>query len=116
VYGVDPQAADEQPLVSLPSQIWAIEPNPFTFNQGHGSATIRLSISDRAAHAPLALELVDLNGRLVRNLGRDHVQAGNLNVAWDGRDDAGRPVGAGMYYLRLITAEGRSSARVVVLR
>lgn len=98
------------------SAIRGIEPTPFSFSQGQGSATIRLRISARASQAPVALDLWDLNGRLVRNLTRGNLPAGVSTACWDGRDAGGRPVSAGVYYLRLTTAEGTHNARTVVLR
>jgi spore coat protein A len=43
----------------------------------------------------------DASGRLVRSLALGRQSAGAHVVRWDGRDDAGRKVAAGMYLLRL---------------
>lgn len=77
--------------------------------------------------AALALELkagtrtsasvYDVAGRVVRRLFGDRaLEAGRHNLAWDGRDDAGRQVAAGVYYLRLATPGGDETRKVVVVR
>ena len=43
----------------------------------------------------------DVSGRAVRTLVRGVEAAGTHRVAWDGRDDRGRVVGSGMYFVRL---------------
>ncbi len=110
------QAVPDQVVVSVPSQISGITPNPLSFNRGDGSTTIRLRISGRASEAPMSLDLVDLNGRLVRDLMREPLPAGVATASWNGQDEGGRPVGAGIYYIRFTTVEGKHNAKVVVLR
>lgn len=57
------------------------------------------------------------DGRLVRDLGRNDLAAGEHRVPWDRRDDHGCAVAAGSYFCRVST-DGRPSAgaRVVVTR
>jgi hypothetical protein len=62
------------------------------------------------------LELFDTAGRLLRVWALPAGEPGWRREQWDGRDAAGRPAPAGLYFLRL-TAEGQSvTARVVRLR
>jgi hypothetical protein len=37
-------------------------------------------------------------------------------LAWDGRDDTGRPVAAGVYFLRVSTDEGDATDATIRLR
>lgn len=53
-----------------------------------------------------SLELFDPSGRRIRNLGR-FADPGEHRLDWDGRDREGRPLPAGVYFLRL-----RNGARV----
>jgi hypothetical protein len=64
-------------------------PNPFT-----RSTRIECRVPPGAPRAWLAV--FDLGGRRVRRLEPD-----GRGVAWDGTDDAGQPVPAGVYFLRL---------------
>lgn len=60
------------------------------------------------------LQVVDMLGRPVRQLTHQHQAPGSYRVAWRGRDDAGRPLPAGVYMLVLDVA-GRRQTRMVQL-
>ena len=53
--------------------------------------------ADGTAH----LAVYDIGGRLVRTLVDGAMAAGDHTVAWNGTDDAGRAVAAGVYLYRL---------------
>lgn len=62
------------------------------------------------------LIVADAAGRLASELWRGTLPAGELRVNWDGRDDSGRLVPSGVYFLSL-RREGRiDSQRLVVIR
>jgi hypothetical protein len=65
------------------------------------------------ADAGVRLSVVDASGRRVRALHQGGMSAGEHAIAWDGRDDAGATVAAGVYYVR-IEALGRSETRPIV--
>jgi hypothetical protein len=67
-----------------------------------------------AGHVTLAVH--DVQGRRVRTLVDASVPAGPHAVSWDARDDAGRQLPAGEYWMRLVTAEGTRTRAVVVAR
>jgi flagellar hook assembly protein FlgD len=107
---------DEPVLAGLASGVRDVGPNPFApWQAGAASATIRLRISGAGANQPARLDVVDLNGRLVRNLVNAPLGSGLHLQSWDGRDAAGQPVGAGIYYVRFSNGEGTNGARLVVL-
>ncbi len=87
-------------------------PNPV-----RGAMTFRL-LSTRAT----GLDLFDVKGRLVRTLHAvlpRQVAEGIRVLAWDGRDQAGRPVPSGVYSWRLRGSDGSDAAargRLVMLR
>jgi hypothetical protein len=62
------------------------------------------------------LQLFDVNGRLVRSLTDETLGAGRHAVAWDGRDENGSPVGAGLYWARFQATGKVISRRITVLR
>jgi subtilisin family serine protease len=89
IAGLNLSAATER--VAARSQLRA-DPNPFN---------PRITIHWRAAAAgPAALDIFDAAGRRVRRLTCDQVNAGERHVAWEGTDDAGRPVPSGVYLVR----------------
>lgn len=85
------------------------EPNPF-------NPTVNLEVSLPRA-GPARLGVYDLRGRLVATLVDGVLEAGVLDVAWHGRDDAGRAMPSGIYLLRLeVAGEAPAEARVTLLR
>ncbi len=63
--------------------------------------------------AAVHLDIFDVRGRRVRRLLDGERSAGTHHLVWDGRDDRGRPLGAGLYFLELRTPAVRRSLRVV---
>ncbi len=82
-------------------------PNP----SGAGAA-VNLSLP-----RPAWTELVvfDGQGRRVRTLREGTLPAGTTRLVWDGRNDAGKEIGGGVYFLR-VTANGAVATQRVVLR
>ena len=90
-------------------RLGAIAPNP-----ARGTLAARVSFTlPRAARA--TLDLYDVRGARVRRLLDAALPAGTATPAWDGRDDHGRAVAPGLYFVEL-AAEGRTDqARIVRL-
>ena len=81
-------------------------PNPF-----NPSTTISFALP-QTAQVDLAVYAMD--GRLVRTLVDDNLAAGPHHRLWDGRDDGGRQVSSGAYYLRL-EADGTTQFQKMTL-
>jgi len=62
-----------------------------------------------------SIEVIDVTGRRVRDVARGSYAAGEHTVAWDLRDDDGRKVRPGLYFLRLGTAGETRTRRFVAL-
>jgi photosystem II stability/assembly factor-like uncharacterized protein len=77
-------------------------PNPFK-----DATTIRLSLAEAME---VTLTIYDLAGRRVRSLAAGRMAAGVHDFGWDGRNDAGRRVASGVYFVRL-ESQGGSTAR-----
>ncbi|MEZ4654862.1 MAG: FlgD immunoglobulin-like domain containing protein [Candidatus Eisenbacteria bacterium] len=90
----------------LPSLVLA--PNPMRQNV---RATFSLSTA-----GPASLTVYDAAGREVRRIFEGQMAGGIHRSSWDGSDAHGVPVSRGIYYLRLVTHEGGSTARVVRIR
>jgi hypothetical protein len=87
-----------------------------------------LAPSPNPARAPLSLafqtfepgsvrvRVVDATGRLVRGTDLGQVEAGHRSWTWDGLDDAGRHVAAGVYRVQIVGTAGGTSQPVVLLR
>jgi len=86
----------------LVAHVESVRPNPFA-----GVTTIRL----RGNHVLEArVEVFDVRGRRVRTLPAKHV------VTWDGRDDAGRPVSSGTYFVSVRSTKHEEHVKVVLVR
>lgn len=65
---------------------------------------------------PVALSIHDAAGRLVKSLADEDVVAGEHRRWWDGTDQAGRPVGGGVYFYRLRTPDAVETRSLVLVR
>ncbi|MBN1885309.1 MAG: T9SS type A sorting domain-containing protein [Candidatus Krumholzibacteriota bacterium] len=83
-------------------------PNPFT-----GATVLRFSLAERGR---VAVAVYDARGRRVCVLVDAVMARGPHNLAWDGRDDTGRAVAAGVYFCRLRAGEATRSGKLVVMR
>ena len=88
------------PLPVAGARLLGNAPNPF-----NPSTRIRLEIPAGGAQATLAI--FDAAGRRVRSLVDGHLAEGRNDIAWDGRDDSGRILAAGVYACRLETGGAR---------
>ena len=67
--------------------------------------------------AEVTLRVYDLSGRLVSELARsEHHDPGPHTALWHGRDDAGRDVASGVYFLRLEAEEQAVERKMVLLK
>ena len=89
-------------------ELGAAYPNPFT-----RSTTIRVGLVEAGR---VRLAVYDLLGRQVVVLLEGQRSAGRYAVQWDGRDEAGRPVAAGLYLYRLETERVVLMRRLVLVR
>jgi flagellar hook assembly protein FlgD len=62
----------------------------------------------------IAVVLLDVSGRVVRRLMSGAHPAGDYRLLWDGRDDDGREVAAGVYLTRIVMTRGVAVGRVLV--
>lgn len=81
------------------------EPNPSS-----GEMKIRLGLPRDAVGSVM---LYDVAGHRVRSLMRGPLRSGAQDLTWDGRDDAGRTVPAGVYFVRLQAGHEQQSREVL---
>ncbi|HYJ33137.1 MAG TPA: S8 family serine peptidase [Candidatus Binatia bacterium] len=85
-------------------------PNPFL-----RATDIPFTLAGSGAPVAADLRVFDARGRLVKTLvDSDQATARQYLIRWDGRDEAGRPAAAGIYFYRL-RAAGRELVRRLVL-
>lgn len=62
------------------------------------------------------LQVYDLRGRKIVDLGGEQMRAGHREIVWRGRDANGRVVASGTYFLRLSTEAGTRVGRVALIK
>ncbi len=62
------------------------------------------------------VDIFSADGRRLRSLALKVLPSGEVQLAWDGRDVAGRRVPGGVYFLRLVEDEGRGSGEVAAAK
>ncbi len=101
---VDPE---ETHIAGPVNYLHQARPNPFNLR-----ATIRFSL---ASAGEVDLEVYDVSGRLVRTLMHDVAPAGESSVVWDGTDNHGNQVGAGIFWMQMVTHDGFSSGKKMLV-
>ncbi len=101
-----PAVEEPAPFVDLLLALAPSQPNP-----SNGVTTLGFTLP-RAGHAQL--QIVDLGGRQVWD-SEGEFSAGSHAVRWDGRTASGAQVPAGVYFVRLVTADGSRGGRLVKL-
>jgi hypothetical protein len=83
-------------------------PNPFF-------RSVSLRLAEPVATAP-SVAIFDAAGRLVHTAWYEAADGRALDVTWDGRDDRGREVPAGIYLVRVEGPAGVARGRLVKTR
>jgi hypothetical protein len=98
---------DEQTL-PLAFSLGTVMPNPFA-----AETQITFAVPQ---HTALTLTVFDVEGRSVRRLVDGEVEAGMHQVQWDGLDDLGRHVPAGIYYASMQAGTLEETRQITLLR
>jgi|GEM_PF-1527432 len=83
-------------------------PNPFA-----GSTTVHFDV---AREGQTSVSIYSAAGTLVRTLGSCVMGAARYSLAWDGRDERGRAVGAGVYLVRMKAGDFSATRKLVMQR
>ncbi|MEK7347285.1 MAG: FlgD immunoglobulin-like domain containing protein [Candidatus Eisenbacteria bacterium] len=90
------------------ASILPARPNPFL-----GDTEISFALP---SDARASVRLFDVGGRLVRTLHDGSATAGVHRIRWDGRDDRGRTVGVGIYFVHFTSGSVVRTERILRLR
>lgn len=105
---VKPEPISRNPVPPLPQAIH-IFPNPFK-----SSTTIHFQVS---AGRTSDLKIYNLRGQVVRVLHNSFGHSpGEVQLTWDGKDEHGRSVPAGVYFVAIVSDKHMTSAKITLLR
>lgn len=94
----------------IPSMFYLSQnfPNPF-----NPATTLKYDLPE-ASH--VTLTIYDITGRTVKILVNSHQEAGYKSIRWDGTNDRGEPVSAGMYLYRIRAGQYVETKKMVMLK
>ncbi len=101
-------SANNDPLIPNTIMTLGAYPNPF-----NPSTTISYELS-KAGN--VAIEIYNLRGQKVHSLLKEYSAKGVHSVKWDGKDDAGRNVGSGLYIVILKSAGNSKSTKIILFK
>jgi hypothetical protein len=92
------------------------DPRIDVFPNPGAAVTVRvlLPAGARTAAGPVIAEVYDISGRLVRKLKSRSSDQDFFDYVWDGTDRAGRSCRAGVYFVRVETADFSQSRKIIL--
>lgn len=93
--------------VPLAFRLHGASPNPLVRNS--------VIAFDLPAARFVRMRIFDASGRVAKTLVEGSLPAGRHHRSWEGVDDAGRPVAAGIYFVRFDSETDHASRKIVVL-
>jgi len=90
------------------SGILSSRPNPF-----NPATTIRYRIAEKG---PVTMSIFDTQGRLVSTLVQNSLEPGDHQVVWQGIDESGRQVPAGIYFVQMMTSDIVSTQKLTLVK
>jgi len=100
-YGIEEERPEETDRALI------CQPNPFSH-----ITHIRYHVPSLE---PVSLKVYDCSGRLVRTLIDGLKQPGTFTITWDGKDDRGCRLNAGIYFYRCITSKTTAVRKIIVV-
>jgi FlgD Ig-like domain len=106
---IEPDEGEAAGAIPLVFRLYPTAPNPLAV----GRSMIAFDLPQPGAVRVL---VYDVTGRLTRALVDEALPAGRHQRTWDGSDDDGHRVAAGIYFLHVHTEEVRAEQKIVVLK
>ncbi len=84
------------------------KPNPFNAST---AISFKLPSSDN-----ITLEVLDISGKVVKNLANGNIASGIHTIVWNGKDNGGQDMPSGFYTYKLTTSNGTFSGRMALVK
>jgi hypothetical protein len=95
------------------SSIFAQSDLKITPNPSGGPITIKFAMP---IPGKVTVDLFDISGRRVKRIIDERRAPGPSSTSWDGRDDSGKPVASGVYFVRIKTPTTQRFGRLTWMR
>lgn len=103
---------EDSEVTSMPGDFRLEQNYPNPFNPG---TRIKFHLAGTQA-IPVMLQIFNSRGEKVRTMVEKHLIAGSYQESWDGRDDEGIPLTAGVYYYRLTAGHLSETRKMLLLK
>lgn len=101
-----PGTANQDPVVPVNPILLSVYPNPAAI-----SPTISFSLMNKGESS---LEIFNIRGQLIRSIELTNYDRGAHKLSWDRKDQAGKPLGAGLYFVRLSSGGRYKSSKLIL--
>jgi len=106
---VGPPVANDDPTTPAMEVKLTCYPNPF-----RGSTNIQIKQND---NSPTTIAVYNFRGQLIRSVVNQQVLSpGEHSFVWDGKNDEGKPVAAGIYFYKVTAGSFSSTRKIVMLK
>ena len=95
--------------VPLRSGLGQNVPNPF-------NPKTSIAYEVPANGCQVAIDILDVSGRVVRQLVNEFQEEGRREIIWDGRDNAGNELSSGVYFYKLVTPAFETTRKMTLLK
>lgn len=65
---------------------------------------------------PVKIVVYNISGQRIKNLADDWLSPGYYKTTWDGRDDAGRNISTGIYFVRILAGNNAMTQKVIKIK
>lgn len=101
--------ANDDPTTPAVTDNLTCYPNPF-----RGSTNITIKQID---NSPTTVAVYNLRGQLIRTVvNKQNMSPGEHSFTWDGKNDNGEPVAAGIYLFKMISGKYSATRKMILLR
>jgi flagellar hook assembly protein FlgD len=83
-------------------------PNPF-----NPSTTIRYSTT---TPGNISIIIYDITGELIKEITREHNQAGEYEIIWNGKNNFGERVSSGAYFYQIVAGDYVEAKKMILLK
>lgn len=102
--GVEPPV----PVIPIATVLMNAYPNPF-----NPQTNLRYSLREAG---DVRIDVYNTKGQHIRSFNRSHSLPGYYSVVWDGKDNAGKLVGSGVYFYRMTSGKYSATRKMMLMK